>query len=283
MLTFDSMASNRPIRLISPKQSVKDWIQQLIERRETLWFFVWKDLKVQYNKPIYGLIWAIFQPLVYFGIILLVMRVAGRTTQISEMPFALYLISGLTVWNFATSAILGAMNSIQSNAGIITKSFFPRFYLVLAPILKSTIDLVVMLLITLCVAIFLKANIQIEAFIFLPIALLIAWATTIGWASLAVSATVSNRHVRHAIPVLLYAMIFALPVFFSMSEMDNSAVQLVYRMNPIAGSMDFFRAGFGAAIPNTLNLLLWIGQSIIWLLMGILAFRKVERTLADKL
>ncbi|MBL4587171.1 MAG: ABC transporter permease [Flavobacteriales bacterium] len=276
------MPTNRPVRLIRPSQPFGEWLKQLFERRETLWFFVWKDLKVQYSYPILGIVWSVFQPLIYFGIILSVIRFSGRSGVDLALPFAVYLICGLTIWNFTTSAILGAMNSIQSNAGIISKSFFPRIYLILAPLLKSCIDLLIMLLITIGMAFFYDSTLSPIAIFLIPFAMITALLTALGWAALAASATVINRQVRHAIPVLLYAMIFALPVFYSMENIHNKWLQLLYQLNPIAGSMECFRAAFSGVIPSTENLIFWMTGSLIWATLGIGAFRKIEKTLADR-
>jgi len=276
------MAEVKPTRYIRPKQSFSDWLQQLVERRETLWFFIWKDLKVQYQKPVFGLLWSVFQPLVYFGIILSVMQFSGRKTSISEMPFSLYLISGLAVWNFTTSSILGAVNSIRSNAGIISKSFFPRFYLILAPVVKSTFDFFIMLLIVLGFAVFFEQPFIIRNLGSVLISVFIAMTTALGWSSIAASLVVANRHLRHAIPVLLYAMVFALPVFYSMGEIGNPILQTAYQFNPIAGAMDLLRTGFRTEISAQL-MIYWLLQSVIWFGLGIIQFRRTERTLADKL
>ena len=274
------MSVAKPIRYIRPKQSFSDWLQQLVDRRETLWFFIWKDLKVQYQKPVFGLLWSVFQPLLYFGIILSVMQFSGRVSTVSEMPFSLYLISGLAIWNFTTSSILGAVNSIQSNAGIISKSFFPRFYLILAPVLKSTFDFIIMLLIVGAFAIYFQQPFVLSNLGFVVTSLVIAMTTALGCSAIAASLVATNRHIRHAIPVLLYAMIFALPVFYSIQEISNPMLQTAYQFNPIAGTMDLLRSGFGSEV--SLNLMLsWLLQSLIWLAIGIILFRRTERTLAD--
>jgi ABC-type polysaccharide/polyol phosphate export permease len=111
--------------------------------------------------------------------------------------------------------------------------------------------------------------------------LFLVWTTTLGWSAIAASLVVSNRHIRHAIPVLLYAMIFALPVFYSMQKIDNQVLQTVYQFNPIAGAMDFLRSGFGMESASIITMASWSIQSLIWLTIGIIAFRRTEKTLAD--
>lgn len=275
------MPTAKPVRYIRPDQPLSDWLRQLTNRRETLWFFIWKDLKVQYQQPVFGLVWSIFQPLVYFGVILAAMRFSGTTANVSGIPYPLYLLSGLAIWNFTTSSILGAVNSIRSNAGIISKSFFPRFYLILAPVLKSTLDLLVMLLLVVVVGFYLGQPIRFSAIGIVLFAILVAWITALGWSAIAASMVVSNRHIRHAIPVILYAMIFALPVLYSIQQVENQLLQTIFEWNPIAGAMDSLRSGFRVDAPHWKLLISWSLQSIIWFAIGITLFRRMEKTLAD--
>lgn len=275
------MASPRPIRHISPKQPLSGWFEQLYARRETLWFFVWKELKVQYRKPIFGLAWSVFQPLVYFGVILMVMQVSGRSATETTLPFSLYLISGLAIWNFVTSVVLGSVNSIQSNAGIISKASFPRFYIVLSPVLKGLLDLSIMLLLTFGIALLMGQSIELEMVVSLPIAISLAVFTCLGWSAITASMIVRIPQARHAIPIVMYAMLFALPVFYDILEMNSKALSIVYQANPIAGAMDVFRVGFGAESTSISALMMWFGQSIIWVIIGVWSFRITERKLAD--
>lgn len=276
------MPRPKPTFFIRPDQPFSDWFLQLFTRRETLWFFIWRDLKVQYNNPALGLLWSVFQPLVYFGVILIVVHVSGRTTDEIGLPFSLYLISGLAIWNFTTSGILGAISSIQSNSGIISKSFFPRFYLILAPIIKSLFDLTIMLLIVIGFAIYKHQEFVYANFGFAWAGLVITAAMTLGLATIAASSVVWNRHTRHAIPILLYATIFALPVFYSMNAIDNPVMHTIYDLNPVAGAMDLLRSAFVNSTPHIQTATLWFLQSLIWLTIGITLFRKTEKTLADQ-
>ncbi|MDP6907971.1 MAG: ABC transporter permease [Flavobacteriales bacterium] len=272
----------KSVRIISPDQPFTEWVKQLVERHETLWFFIWKDLKVQYNRPLFGFLWSIFQPLVYFGIILAIMDFTGRTGTDTSIPFPVYLICGLAIWNFATASILGAMNSIQSNAGIISKSSFPRFYLILAPLLKAGMDLMIVLLIVLVIALFYGVSIPLHAVYSFPIMLTILLISAVGLASIVATMVILNQQIRHAIPVLLYAGIFILPIFYSMETIGNNWLQRFYQINPIAGSMECLRASLGDTFPSMQNTLYWVLSAVVLCVIGIIFFRRIEKSLADK-
>jgi ABC-type polysaccharide/polyol phosphate export permease len=277
------MASQKPIRVIRANQPFSDWLKRLWLRRETLWFFVWKDLKVQYQKPVFGLLWSVFQPLVYFAVILSVIRFSGKTTSETQMPFELYLLCGLAIWNFATSVILGGMNSMQSNAGLVTKASFPRLYLILSPLIKSIFDLGIVVVIVIAAAILLNAHISVFLPLVILISLLLILPISFGLACISSTLVIWNRHFRHAIPILLYAMLFVLPIFYSMNEIGNEWLQLFYSFNPIAGAMDVLRSGFNSANLSLNQLLIWSVSSAAFTVIGIALFRKMERTLADQI
>lgn len=276
------MSSQKPIRIIRANQPLSDWLKRLWQRRETLWFFVWKDLKVQYQKPIFGLLWSVFQPLVYFAVILSVISFSGRITSETQIPFELFLLCGLAIWNFTTSAILGAMNSMQSNAGLVTKASFPRLYLILSPFIKSIFDLGIVLLIVLVAAILMHVHISVFLPLHLLLALFLIFPVSLGLACISASLIVWNRHFRHVIPILLYAMLFALPIFYSMDEIMNKWLQMAYSFNPIAGAMEVLRSGFSSATLHLNQLLLWGISSIIFVLIGMILFRRMEKTLTDE-
>lgn len=277
------MPSQKPIRIIRANQPFSDWLKRLWQRRETLWFFVWKDLKVQYQKPVFGLIWSVFQPLIYFGVILSVIRFSGRTTSEPQLPFELYLLCGLAIWNFATSVILGGMNSMQSNAGLVTKASFPRLYLILSPLIKSIFDFGIVLAIVGIAAIVLNAEISALLPFSLLISIVLIIPVSFGLACISATLVVWNRHFRHAIPILLYATIFVLPVFYSMDKIDNKWLRFFYHFNPIAGAMEVLRNGFNPNAFDPNPMLLWSTSSVFVLIIGIMFFRKMERTLADEL
>lgn len=210
------------------------------------------------------------------------MHFSGRSTVETGIPFELYLLCGLSIWNFVTSAIMGAINSMQSNAGLVSKASFPRLYLVLAPFIKSLFDLAIVFLIVVVASLLLQVPIGIELIVFLLATLALIIPTALGLASISVVLIVHNRHVRHVFPILLYALIFALPIFYSMHEMSNPWLQLAYRFNPIAGAMELLRTGFHPSDFCSNMLLPWLTTSAIIACLGLAMFKKTEQVLADQ-
>ena len=171
---------------------------------------------------------------------------------------------------------------MQSNAGLVTKASFPRLYLVLSPLIKSLFDLGIVLIIVLGAAVLLNTSISFLFPIYLLHSLLLILPISFGLACIASSLTVWNRHFRHAIPILLYAMIFVLPIFYSMNGIENKWLRFFYHFNPIAGAMEVLRSGFNPFLWDLNPMLLWSISSIAILIIGTFLFRRMERTLADE-
>lgn len=273
----------RKTRHIRSEQSFGDWCRDLLLRHETLYFLVWKDLKVQYGNFILGVFWSVFQPLLYFGLIYSVHRTSFPTAVSEGTFYPVSLFAGIIIWNFFTSVVNGVLTSIQSNASSISMSFFPRYYLVLAPAIRCCIDLGFSLILLFCMVIYFKTNISLDALWSVPISAIVLVTTSVGIASLAAVAVVRNRHFRQVIPVLLYAGLFFLPVFYTMGDLGNGVVQKLYSMNPLATSIHLLRFGLGVANMDNLSIFWAIPSSVVLLISGIYAFRHLERTIADSI
>jgi ABC-type polysaccharide/polyol phosphate export permease len=77
-------------------------------------------------------------------------------------------------------------------------------------------------------------------------------------------------------------MIFVLPVFYSVHSVENASLDLIYSINPIAGSMDYLRACFSPKATNPSQLVMWLVQSLVWVMIGVVVIRKMEKSVADK-
>ena len=81
-----------------------------------------KELKVKYKNSILGFLWSLLNP----ATILLVYYVVFQLILKNGIPyFAIYLISGILVWNVFSSGLTGACISVVNNASLVKKVAFP--------------------------------------------------------------------------------------------------------------------------------------------------------------
>ena len=95
--------------------------------RSLIFLLAKRDLKVKYSQTILGIGWSIIQPLTgmlvfsfFFGYIL--------NWKIKDVPFPLYVLSGLVGWNFFTYIVISGSSSLQESSSMIKKVYFPKNY-----------------------------------------------------------------------------------------------------------------------------------------------------------
>src|SRR3954463_9710212 len=84
-----------------------------------------RDLQVRYKGSVLGVGWSLVNPLVLMGIYVLVFSVLWKVT--GDIPhYALYVLTGLVVWVFVSSALPMAARSLVAGAPLVKKVRFPR-------------------------------------------------------------------------------------------------------------------------------------------------------------
>ena len=103
-------------------------------------FLVWRDIKVRYAQTVLGVGWAILQPLLTMLIFTLIFgRLAGVPSD--GVPYPVFALAALVPWTYFSTALTGASNSLVMSTNLITKVYFPRLMIPLAPVLAGLLDL----------------------------------------------------------------------------------------------------------------------------------------------
>jgi lipopolysaccharide transport system permease protein len=254
---------------------------ELWRYRELLYFLAWRDLKVRYKQTALGIAWAVLQPLMYMVVFTLFFgRLAGLYAE--GKPYALLALSGSVIWLFFANSVTLAAGSLVGSAPLITKVYFPRLLVPVAPVIAGLVDFAL----ALGVLVVVMAGYAFvpglgEHYLFVLPFVLLALATAIGVGSLLAAINVRFRDVRYVVPFLMQLWLFASPVVYS-AELLPDSWRTVYYLNPMAGVVEGFRwAALGGARPDELAVGLSTLSAAILLVGGILYFRRMERQFAD--
>lgn len=253
-------------------------LRELWARRELLYFLVWRDLKVRYRQTVFGVAWALVQPL----LLMVVFTVSvGQLSGVAPpgMSYPLFALAGLVPWVFFAQGVTSASNSLVGAEAVITKVYFPRLLLPIAAVASFLLDLAIgtglLLVIYVATGQPLLANI-----VALPAMAFLVLIAALGVGTLLSAVNVRYRDVRHALPFLLQVWLFASPVVYSASLVPP-ALRPLYAANPMAGAIDGFRwALLGGPFPSTSIAISTVSATLV-LIVAFLYFRRVERTFAD--
>jgi lipopolysaccharide transport system permease protein len=150
---------------IRPKNKFSFGIKELVQYRELFYFFTWRDVKVKYKQAALGIVWAILQPLTMMVMFTLIFSKALNVKS-DGIPYPVFAISGLLIWNIFSNGLLNSANSMVTNANIIKKIYFPRLIIPMSAILTALVDFLFALIIYAVVLLYYQQGVSKINFLF---------------------------------------------------------------------------------------------------------------------
>jgi len=255
-------------------------IQELWNYRELFYIFVWRDIKVRYKQTIFGLGWAIFQPLVtmiifsfFFG------KLAGIPS--GNLPYPVFVYTGLVFWTFFSSALTLSSNSLIEHNQLLQKVFFPRLIVPLAAIITCMVDFVITLLLAVVLIFIYHLHPHPLLVLIFPLQLLILFLTISGLGLFLSAFNVKYRDVRYILPFFIQILMFLTPVIYSLTIIAPRHKWLLLA-NPLTGIIESARVLIsGSVLLNWQSMFISLLVSVAIFIFGLYYFRLTEKFLAD--
>ena len=252
---------------------------ELWEYRDLLFFLAWRDLSVRYKQTLVGAGWAILQPFLSMVVFSLFFgRLAGIPSE--GMPYPIFSFAALLPWQFFTTAMSNASNSLVGNASLLTKVYFPRLVIPTASVLPPIVDFGIAFIVLLAMMAYYGMALTWNV-LWLPAFLLLALVTALGVGLWLSALNVEYRDIRYVIPFLAQFWMFASPVTYP-SSLVPGQWRALYGLNPMAGVIEGFRwALLGTATAPGPLVAVSALVALAVLVGGLVYFRRMEETFAD--
>ncbi|MEO8378505.1 MAG: ABC transporter permease [Acidobacteriota bacterium] len=249
--------------------------------RELLIIFAWRDLKVRYRQTLLGALWVMGQPLVSMLIFTLLFSRVAKLPVGTSVPYPVFVMAGILIWNFASSAVQKAGNSLIGAGYLISKVYFPRLVIPLSSVISDLADFAIAGL--LLIPMMLWYGITPGPTVLLtPLLVALAAMLAIGIGLWVAALNVEYRDIRVVIPWVLQIAMYVTPVVYPLSALPER-YRWIALANPMTGVVEGFRAAlFGTPLPQLL-LLISLAAAVFFLLTGAFYFRRMERLFADVL
>ncbi len=248
--------------------------------RELFYIFSWRDIKVRYKQTVLGIAWAILQP---FLMMIVFSIFFGNLLNVPSegLPYPIFVFSGLLFWNYFSTSLSGAGNSLVANSGMIKKIFFPRLLLPLSSTVTPLIDFGIALAILGGIMVYYNFVPTLIGVVLIPLLILLSFLAASGLGSFLAAINVRYRDIRYIIPFFIQAGLFITPVIYP-TTLVGEKFRWLLALNPMTGIIEAARAGILGTSPIDYGLLAISGIiSILLFLIGILYFKKTERVFAD--
>lgn len=255
-------------------------LKELYQYREMVFSLVRRDLRGRYKASLLGFLWTFINPLcqilVYSFVFSMIMR-----TGIEQ--FYVYLISGMIPWIFFSSAVSGGTMCIKNQSEMVKKIYFPREVLPISFVTSAFINMLFCFIMIFLVVGVSGRGFNVVALLFLPLVMIVEYVMALGFTMIVSGLTVYFRDMEHIVSVIMMAWIYLTPIMYTV-EMVPEKLRGVYLINPMTPVVQAYQQIlYYKQIPEMGTLGLAALFALIILVIGVIAFRKLERNFAEEM
>jgi ABC-type polysaccharide/polyol phosphate export permease len=216
--------------------------------RNLIWNLTQRELRSRYKKSILGWLWSLINPA---ATLLIFSVVFGTFLRVEPPPFpdgspgifAIYLFSGLIIWNFFNGTVTGAMGALQGAGPLLSKVYFPPSCPAIANMITVLTQTLLESLILVAVLVVI-GNLGWQIVLF-PVLMLFAMLFSLGIGLFVSIYNVYYRDVSYLVTILLQALFYATPIIYTINLVPQRLFGLplnaMVRLNPLTQMVDFSR------------------------------------------
>jgi lipopolysaccharide transport system permease protein len=271
--------------IINPKRKLLDLqLRDLIRYRDLVFLFVNRDFAVQYKQTILGPLWYVINPLFSTAMYSFVF---GNLANIGTdgIPFLLFYYSGTMLWTYFTGCFTNASDLFIANASIFSKVYFPRLTVPISNVFSNGIRVLIQFVLLMAFYLYYLINGGVSApswFAFaFPAILMWLAALGTGMGMIVSSLTTKYRDLKNLVAFALNLAMYITPVVYPLSQIPGRFAWLAF-INPVSAPVELFRLWFfGAGSVSPLMILVSLGMTVIFVLLGLILFNQNERNFVD--
>ena len=242
---------------------------------------VLRDLKARTKQAYLGYFWILVQPLLLTGAFsYLVQQVLGRS-DLSDVPYPVFVMAGVIPWQFFANSLNESAESLVKNVDLVRQVYFPREILAIYPVFARLVDVAVGLVALTAFMLYFHVPFSGWVVLLLPVIVLVEMLFAAAFGMLLSAANVGWRDVSRGLPLVLFLMLYAVPVLYSPDRVPAS-IRPVFDLNPMAHLVDAFRAAvLGTHAPDLIGLGVLGALGVFALLIAQRLFAVFDGVLAD--
>ncbi|NQS92055.1 MAG: ABC transporter permease [Chloroflexi bacterium] len=219
------------------ERRVLNEINSLVKYRYLIGELIMRNIKTRYKRSLLGVAWTMVNPL----LTMLVMTIVFSQLFAFDLPhYPVYLLTGLLLWNFFSETTVSATRNLIWSSNLLKRIYIPKSLFATAAVGTSLVNLL-LALVPLGIIIFITGSKIGPALLFLPAALLLVSAFSLG-VGLAVSAqAVFFTDVVDMYQILLVAWMYLTPIFYPQNILPDE-FQWIININPMYYILECFRS-----------------------------------------
>lgn len=253
----------------------------ILDKRSIIFELAKRDLQQQYMGSYLGFVWLFLQPLLYIFVLYVVFTVGFRAGISEDMPFAIYLVTGMVAWLHFSSNFSANTSVIRSYSFLVKKVDFRLSVLPIVQMLSSLVAHVFLILVAISLAWYKGYapslyTFQLVYYLFAMSALLLG----LGWMTSSMSIFVKD--VTKIVTIFIQFGFWLTPIFWNISMIPDK-YRWIIELNPayyiVTGYRDSI-VGQVAFWERDNTIYFWI-FTLVTLYVGISIYRRLRPHFAE--
>jgi lipopolysaccharide transport system permease protein len=251
--------------------------RELRRKIDLLWLLTKKEITLKYKRTFLGILWSLLNPI----LLALVLVIAFKIFMKIQMEnYAFFFLSALLPWNWFSACVTMSTGTLISNVSLIKKIRFPRHFLILATVQAQLVNFVFALPILIGLSYFYAKGPALSWFIAVPILIVIQCIVTIG---ICLAISIVNAYFRdleYIIGVGISMLFWLTPIIYPLNNISD-AHRIYLILNPLTYLITAWRDVFMSNSINWSSTAISFGSSLVFLLVGILVFKRLGKRLDE--
>jgi ABC-type polysaccharide/polyol phosphate export permease len=260
----------------------KDFFRILYLNRILITELTKRDFKTSYAENIFGLLWALIEPLAMMAILWVVFSFLQSGGTTGGMPYSIFLLSGLLAYDFFNKGINRGSRSIKSYSFLVKTVYFR---IAIIPIIVISSELIIHLIIMGVMIIILIISGIYPSFYWLQVFyyMIAQYILLIGLSWLTASIQPFFPDVTYIITIVMRVLFFMTPIFWDINSMPESYLKF-FNLNPLVYIVQGYRESFISNVPfwhhGFQTLYFWV-FTLFAITLGIIVFKRLRPHFAD--
>ena len=260
-------------------------LKRLYRSKKMILNLALSDFKLRFSGSYFGLFWAIIQPLMTILVFWFVFQIGFRAQSISNVPFILWLISGMVPWNFFQDGWTSGTYTFTSYSFLVKKVIFD---IAILPVIKVTSAFIMNIFFhfILILIFILYKKMTVVAFIYIIYYNVCLYMLILSLSFITSVINVFFRDMTQILGIILQFGIWMTPIML-MESMVPAEYLWIFKLNP----MYYIVVGYRQALLNNIliydsfwnaTIFFWLKVSVL-LIIGIYFYKKSKPHFADVL
>jgi lipopolysaccharide transport system permease protein len=238
-----------------------------------------REVMGRYSQSVFGVGWAIAQPLAAMAVFTVVFSRLGKLPS-DGAPYPIFAYAGLMLWFFFSNSVSSGTSSLVTYRDIVTKTYFPREIVPLAQVCSRLIDLAAAAVLFGGLMAYYRVGLNAWSLL-APIFFALLVVFTVGVTLFTSALNVFYRDVNPVVQITLQLWLYVTPVAYPMSVVP-ARLRPFYILNPLTAIVEGLRSAILFGRPPDWQLTAISAAITIGLVVAaFIMFKRMDKYFAD--